>query len=79
VDRFDIRIQADQRNLTPKTIKAKKADIRPNVSKLYFRIFRGLTMVSQHSKGLYIRKIKKGQIFFSKAIAKATAPFIEIL
>ena len=44
---------ANWRNLTPKTIKAKKADIRPNVSKLDFWIFTGLRMVSQHTKGSY--------------------------
>ena len=43
----------DQKNLTPKAIKAKKADIRPNVYKLNFWIFRGLTMVFQHSNGSY--------------------------
>ena len=43
----------DWRNLTPKAIKAKKADIRPNVSKLDFRIFKALMMVSQHSRQSY--------------------------
>jgi hypothetical protein len=35
IDRFDIK-SSDQRNLTPKAIKAQKADIRPDVSKLDF-------------------------------------------
>ena len=46
----------EQRNLTPKAVKAKKADIRPNVSKLDFWNFRGLTMVSQHFNILSWRK-----------------------
>ena len=52
VDRFDIRIQPNE-GIWPPRPKAKKTNIRPNVSKLDFRIFRGLTMVSQHAKGSY--------------------------
>ena len=40
-------------NLSLKAIKAKKAKIRPNDSKLDFRIFRGLAMVPQHAKRSY--------------------------
>ena len=39
--------------MTPKAIKANKADIRPNLSKVDVWIFRTLTMVSQHSKRSY--------------------------
>ena len=39
--------------MTPKAIKAKKADIRPILTKVDVWIFRVLTMVSQHSKGSY--------------------------
>ena len=41
---------ADRSNLSLKAIKNKKANIRPNDSKLDFRIFRGLAMVSQHAR-----------------------------
>ena len=34
-------------------MKAKKANIRPNGSKLDFRIFRGLATVPQHAKRSY--------------------------
>ena len=44
---------ADRSNLSLKAIKAKKANIRPNDSKLDFRIFRGLAMVPQHAKRSY--------------------------
>ena len=50
---FGPKNSGDWRNLTPKAIKAKKADIRPNLSKVDVWIFRTLTMVSQHSKGSY--------------------------
>ena len=50
---FGLKNIANRRNLTPKAIKAKKADIRPNLSKVDVWIFRTLTMVSQHSKGSY--------------------------
>ena len=44
---------ADRSDLSLKAIKAKKANIRPNYSKLDFRIFRGLAMVPQHAKRSY--------------------------
>ena len=44
---------ADRSDLSLKAIKAKKANIRPNDSKLDFRIFRGLAMVPQHAKRSY--------------------------
>ena len=44
---------ADCSDLSLKAIKAKKANIRPNDTKLDFRIFRGLAMVSQHAKRTY--------------------------
>ena len=44
---------ADWSDLSLKAIKAKKANIRPNDSKLDFRIFRGLAMVPQHAKRSY--------------------------
>jgi hypothetical protein len=46
----------DPLHLNPKAIKAikaKKADIRPNLAKVDVWTFRALTMVSQHSKGSY--------------------------
>ena len=50
---FWLKNSGDWRNLTPKAVKAKKADIRPNISKLDFQILRGLTISSQHSMGSY--------------------------
>ena len=50
---FGLKNIANRKNLTPKAIKAKKADIRPNLAKVDVWIFRNLTMVSQHSKGPY--------------------------
>ena len=44
---------ADKSDLSLKAIKAKKANIRPNDSKLDFRIFRGLAMVPRHAKRSY--------------------------
>ena len=44
---------ANWSDLSLKAIKAKKANIRPNDSKLDFRIFRGLAMVPQHAKRSY--------------------------
>ena len=49
VDRFEKRIQPIEGHLTLKAIKAKKADIRPNASKVDFQIFKGLKMDFQHA------------------------------
>ena len=50
---FRHKNSADRSDLTLKAIKAKKAAIRPNLSNLDFRIFRGLAMVSQHAQRSY--------------------------
>ena len=50
---FWLKNSADRSDLSLKAIKAKKANIRPNDSKLDFRIFRGLAMVPQHAKRSY--------------------------
>ena len=50
---FRHKNSADQSDLSLKAIKTKKANIRPNDSKLDFRIFRGLAMVPQHAKRSY--------------------------
>ena len=44
---------AHRSDLSLKVIKAKKANIRPNDSKLDFRIFKGLAMVPQDAKRSY--------------------------
>ena len=50
---FQHKNSADRSDLSLKAIKAKKANIRPNDSKLDFRIFRGLAMFPQHAKRSY--------------------------